>query len=37
MEVRGSDFFARPDKEEHESEKADGESDEKEVLHKSLG
>jgi hypothetical protein len=33
----GSDLLARPDENEHEDEKAGGESDEKEVLHKSLG
>jgi hypothetical protein len=30
------DFFARPNKEEHEDEKADGECDKKQILHKSL-
>jgi hypothetical protein len=32
-----SDFFARPDEDEHESEEADSESEKKEILHNSLG
>jgi hypothetical protein len=37
MELPWLDFFAGPDEYEHQDEKGEGESDKKEVDHKSLG